>query len=105
MFGLADLYQLRGRVGRFKKKAFAYFLIPKNFIMTKDIQKRFLAIKKFTELGSGFKIAMEDMQLRGVGNLLGTQQHGYIEAVGFDLYCRLLKSAVSNLKIKKGSIK
>ncbi len=100
MFGLADLYQLRGRVGRFKKKAFAYFLIPKNFIMTKDIQKRFLAIKKFTELGSGFKIAMEDMQLRGVGNLLGTQQHGYIEAVGFDLYCRLLKSAVSNLKIK-----
>lgn len=98
MFGLADLYQLRGRVGRFKRKAFAYFLIPKNLIMTKDIQKRLLAIKKFTELGSGFKIAMEDLQLRGAGNLLGAEQHGYIEAVGFDLYCRLLKGAVTNLK-------
>ena len=98
MFGLADLYQLRGRVGRFKKKAVAYFLIPKGFIMTKDIQKRLLAIKRCTELGSGFKIAMEDLQLRGAGNLLGAQQHGYIEAVGFDLYCRLLKGAVSSLK-------
>jgi len=98
MFGLADLYQLRGRVGRFKKKAVAYFLIPKGFIMTKDIQKRLLAIKKCTELGSGFKIAMEDLQLRGAGNLLGAQQHGYIEVVGFDLYCRLLKGAVSSLK-------
>jgi transcription-repair coupling factor (superfamily II helicase) len=98
MFGLADLYQLRGRVGRFKRKAFAYFLIPKNMMVTSDIQKRLAAIKKFTELGAGFKIAMEDLQLRGAGNLLGEQQHGYIEAVGFDLYCRLLKSAVSNLK-------
>lgn len=97
MFGLADLYQLRGRVGRFKRKAYAYFLIPKNLVMTKDVQKRLLAIKKFTELGSGFKIAMEDLQLRGAGNLLGEQQHGYIEAVGFDLYCRLLKSAVTTL--------
>jgi transcription-repair coupling factor (superfamily II helicase) len=98
MFGLADLYQLRGRVGRFKRKAFAYFLIPKNLIMTKDVQKRLLAIKKFTELGSGFKIAMEDLQLRGAGNLLGAEQHGYMEAVGFDLYCRLLKGAISSVK-------
>jgi len=98
MFGLSDLYQLRGRVGRFKRKAFAYFCIPKNFIMTKDVQKRLFAIKKFTELGSGFKIAMEDLQLRGAGNLLGAQQHGYMEAVGFDLYCRLLRGAITNLK-------
>lgn len=98
MFGLADLYQLRGRVGRFRRKAFAYFLIPKKLIMTKDVQKRLLAIKKFTELGAGFKIAMEDLQLRGAGNLLGAEQHGYIEVVGFDLYCRLLKGAISNLK-------
>ncbi len=98
MFGLADLYQLRGRVGRFKRKAYAYFLIPKNMIMTSDIQKRLIAIKKFTELGAGFKIAMEDLQLRGAGNLLGEQQHGYIEAVGFDLYCRLIKSAVTSIK-------
>ena len=98
MFGLADLYQLRGRVGRFKRKAFAYFLIPRGLIMTSDVQKRLHAIKRFTELGSGFKIAMEDLQLRGAGNLLGAQQHGYIEAVGFDLYCRLLKSAVTSIK-------
>jgi transcription-repair coupling factor (superfamily II helicase) len=101
MFGLSDLYQLRGRVGRFKRKAFAYFLIPKKFIMTADIQKRLLAIKKFTELGSGFNIAMEDMQLRGAGNLLGEEQHGYIEAVGFDLYCRLLRGAITNLSFAK----
>jgi len=98
MFGLADLYQLRGRVGRFKRKAFAYFLIPKNLVMTRDVQKRLVAIKKFTELGAGFKIAMEDLQLRGAGNILGAEQHGYMEAVGFDLYCRLLKSAVSSIK-------
>jgi len=98
MFGMADLYQLRGRVGRSKRKAYAYFLIPKKFIMTKEVQKRLHALKRFTELGSGFKIAMEDLQLRGSGNILGTQQSGYIEAVGFDLYCRLLKSAVSGLK-------
>ena len=101
MFGLADLYQLRGRVGRFKKKAFAYFLIPKGAILANDVNKRLMAIKKFTDLGSGFKIAMEDMQLRGAGNLLGSEQHGYIESVGFDLYCRLLKSAVSGIASKK----
>ena len=98
MFGLADLYQLRGRVGRFKRKAYAYCLTPKNFVMTKDVQKRLLALKRFTELGSGFNIAMEDLQLRGAGNILGIEQHGYIEAVGFDLYCRILRGAVSNLR-------
>lgn len=101
MFGLADLYQLRGRVGRFKRKAFAYLLIPKGLIMTKDVQKRLAAVKRFTELGSGFKIAMEDLQLRGAGNMLGAEQHGYMESVGFDLYCRLLKGAITNLSIKK----
>ncbi|MEI8175924.1 MAG: transcription-repair coupling factor [Candidatus Omnitrophota bacterium] len=101
MFGLADLYQLRGRVGRFKKKAFAYFLIPQDLVVTRDVEKRLAAIEKFTQLGSGFKIAMEDMQLRGAGNLLGQEQHGYIESVGFDLYCRLLKSAIDDLERRR----
>lgn len=99
-FGLADLYQLRGRVGRFTHEAYAYLLIPKKFVPTADSQKRLVAIKKFQELGSGFKLAMEDLQLRGAGNLLGTQQHGFIHAVGFDLYCRLLKSAIDGYKKK-----
>jgi transcription-repair coupling factor (superfamily II helicase) len=95
MFGLADLYQLRGRVGRFTRSAYAYLLIPKQFVMTSDSQKRLQAIMKFKELGSGFKLAMEDLELRGAGNLLGVEQSGYIYSVGFDLYCRLLKSAIS----------
>ena len=95
-FGLADLYQLRGRVGRFKEKrqAYAYFLIPKDWVMTQDAEKRLHAIEKFTQLGSGFKIAMEDLEIRGTGNLLGHEQSGFIQAVGFDLYCRMLKKAV-----------
>jgi transcription-repair coupling factor (superfamily II helicase) len=99
-FGLADLYQLRGRVGRFKEKrqAYAYFLIPKNWVMTQDAQKRLHAIEKFTQLGSGFKIAMEDLEIRGAGNLLGHEQSGFIQAVGFDLYCRMLKKAVEEQK-------
>jgi transcription-repair coupling factor (superfamily II helicase) len=99
-FGLADLYQLRGRVGRFKEKrqAYAYFLIPKNWVMTQDAEKRLLAIEKFTQLGSGFKIAMEDLEIRGAGNLLGHEQSGFIQAVGFDLYCRMLKKAVEEQK-------
>jgi transcription-repair coupling factor (superfamily II helicase) len=99
-FGLADLYQLRGRVGRFKEKrqAYAYFLIPKNWVMTQDAQKRLLAIEKFTQLGSGFKIAMEDLEIRGAGNLLGHEQSGFIQAVGFDLYCRMLKKAVEEAR-------
>ncbi len=95
-FGLADLYQLRGRVGRFRepRQAYAYFLVPENWVMTQDAQKRLQAIEKFTQLGSGFKIAMEDLDIRGAGNLLGHEQSGFIHAVGFDLYCRMLKKAV-----------
>ncbi len=102
-FGLADLYQLRGRVGRFTRDAYAYLLIPKKFVLSAESQRRLHAIKKFQDLGSGFKLAMEDLQLRGAGNLLGTEQHGYIHAVGFDLYCRLLKSAIEGYKKEKNS--
>lgn len=94
-FGLADLYQLRGRVGRFNRQAYAYFITPKDSILTSDARRRLTAINKFSDLGSGFKIAMEDLQIRGAGNLLGTQQHGYVMAVGFDLYCRLLRGAIT----------
>ncbi len=102
-FGLSDLYQLRGRVGRYKEKrqAYAYFLIPKDWGMTRDAVKRLQAIEKFTELGSGFKIAMEDLEIRGAGNLLGHEQSGFIQAVGFDLYCKMLKKAVEEMSKKK----
>ena len=99
-FGLSELYQLRGRVGRFTRAAHAYLLIPKQFIPSAESQKRLVAIKKFQQLGSGFKLAMEDLQIRGAGNLLGTEQHGYINAVGFDLYCRLLKAAIDTFPSK-----
>ncbi len=99
-FGLSELYQLRGRVGRFTRKAYAYLLIPKKAVLSSESQKRLTAIKKFQELGSGFKLAMEDLQIRGAGNLLGVEQHGYINAVGFDLYCRLLKTAIDTFKTK-----
>ncbi|MBI4846550.1 MAG: transcription-repair coupling factor [Candidatus Omnitrophica bacterium] len=97
-FGLADLYQLRGRVGRLDRKAYAYFLTPKHAIFNPDAQKRLESIKRFTALGSGFKIAMEDLEIRGAGNLLGEEQHGYIMAIGFDLYCRLLNHSIDTLK-------
>ena len=97
-FGLADLYQLRGRVGRFNVKAYAIFLAPKNYPIEGVAKRRLRAISRFTELGSGFKIAMEDLQIRGAGNILGTQQHGYIAAVGFDLYCRLLRDIINKKK-------
>ena len=99
-FGLSELYQLRGRVGRFTRAAYAYLLIPKNFVLSAESQKRLVAIKRFQELGSGFKLAMEDLEIRGAGNLLGVEQHGYINAVGFDMYCRLLKTAIDTLKAK-----
>ncbi len=98
MFGLADLYQLRGRVGRYTVQAYSYFLYPKGWQLPKDAEARLKAIEEHTELGSGFKIAMEDLELRGAGNLLGTEQHGFIQAIGFDLYCRLLRSTISGLK-------
>jgi len=99
-FGLSDLYQLRGRVGRYheKRQAYAYFLTPKNWVLSRDAEKRLAAIERFTDLGSGFKIALEDLEIRGAGNLLGHQQSGFIHAVGFDLYCRMLRQAVNEEK-------
>jgi transcription-repair coupling factor (superfamily II helicase) len=102
-FGLSDLYQLRGRVGRYPKvrQAYAYFLVPRNWVLTQDAEKRLTAIERFSELGSGFKIALEDLEIRGAGNLLGNQQSGYIYQVGFDLYCKMLKQAVQEMKDAK----
>jgi len=97
-FGLSDLHQLRGRVGRFNRPAYAYFMIPKNEVLDTEAKKRLQVIQEYWYLGSGFKIAMEDLELRGAGNLLGVEQHGFISAVGFDLYCRLLREAISNFK-------
>ncbi|MBI3306745.1 MAG: transcription-repair coupling factor [Candidatus Omnitrophica bacterium] len=104
-FGLAELYQLRGRVGRYqeRRQAYAYFLVPKNWVMTQDAEKRLAAIERFTELGSGFKIALEDLEIRGAGNLLGHEQSGFIHAVGFDLYCRMLKKAIGTPSEGTGS--
>jgi len=93
--GLSQLYQLRGRVGRSSKQAFAYFTYRKDKILTGIAKKRLKAIRDFTELGSGFKIAMRDMEIRGAGNILGPEQHGHILAVGFDLYCRLVEEEVN----------
>ncbi|NTV29200.1 MAG: transcription-repair coupling factor [Candidatus Omnitrophica bacterium] len=97
-FGLADLHQLRGRVGRMDIKAYAYFIVPEKTLLSGIAKKRLQALQKFSELGAGFHIAFEDMQIRGAGNLLGAQQHGYISSVGFDLYCRLLKESIENIK-------
>lgn len=97
-FGLSDLHQLRGRVGRMDVKAYAYFIIPEKTLLSGVAKKRLQALQKFSELGAGFHIAFEDMQIRGAGNLLGEQQHGYISTIGFDLYCRLLKESIENIK-------
>ena len=97
-FGLADLHQLRGRVGRFDRQAYSYFIVPPRKELSTQAKLRIEAIEKYNGLGAGFQIAYEDLQLRGAGNLLGEQQSGYIAAVGFDLYCRLLKESVENLK-------
>jgi transcription-repair coupling factor (superfamily II helicase) len=96
--GLAQLYQLRGRVGRSNRLAYAYITYKKDKVVAEIAEKRLQAIKEFTELGSGFKIAMRDMEIRGAGNLLGPEQHGHMESVGYDMYCRLLDEAVSELK-------
>ncbi len=101
-FGLADLYQLRGRVGRFTRQAHALFLTPRGSPLTLDARKRLKALEQFSNLGAGFQIALQDMQLRGAGNLLGTEQHGHIISVGFDLYCRLLRGEIDRLKRAKG---
>ncbi|MCL4370750.1 MAG: transcription-repair coupling factor, partial [Chloroflexi bacterium] len=100
-FGLAQLYQLRGRVGRGANRAYAYFLYSKNKQLNEVAEKRLKTIFENTELGSGFRIAMKDLEIRGAGNLLGVEQHGHVNAVGFDLYTRLLAEAVADLRGKK----
>ena len=100
-FGLSDLYQLRGRVGRYKHQAYAYLLLPRHASLLTDVRKRISAIRQYSTLGSGFKIAMRDLEIRGAGNLLGSEQSGHITAVGFELYCQLLKQSVSSLKGEK----
>jgi transcription-repair coupling factor (superfamily II helicase) len=100
-FGLADLYQLRGRVGRADHKAYAYLLLPRELMTIGAARKRINAIKQYSSLGAGFRIAMRDLEIRGAGSILGTAQSGHIMAVGFDLYCQLLKQAVAQLKGKK----
>jgi transcription-repair coupling factor (superfamily II helicase) len=97
-FGLSDLHQLRGRVGRYKYKAYAYFLLPRERAVNEEATKRLKAIQEFSELGAGFKIAMRDMEIRGVGNILGAEQHGHIAAIGYDLYLRLLQDALHILR-------
>jgi len=100
-FGLADLYQLRGRVGRAEHKAYAYLLLPREMMTVGAARKRISAIKQYSSLGAGFRIAMRDLEIRGAGSILGTAQSGHIIAVGFDLYCQLLKQAVAQLKGQK----
>jgi len=100
-FGLADLYQLRGRVGRAEHKAYAYLLLPREMMTIGAARKRINAIKQYSSLGAGFRIAMRDLEIRGAGSILGTAQSGHIMAVGFDLYCQLLKQAVAQRKGEK----
>ena len=100
-FGLSQLYQLRGRVGRSNRKAFAYLLYKPQKVLTEIAEKRLAAIREFTEFGSGFKIAMRDLEIRGAGNLIGAQQHGHLAAVGFELYSQMLKEAVQELRGEK----
>jgi transcription-repair coupling factor (superfamily II helicase) len=97
-YGLSELYQLRGRVGRSNRRAYAYLLVPPDSELTDIARKRLAALKEFSDLGAGFKIAALDLELRGAGNLLGGEQHGHINAVGFDMYVRLLEETVRELK-------
>jgi transcription-repair coupling factor (superfamily II helicase) len=97
-YGLADLHQLRGRVGREKNRAYAYLLVDENKLVTPQAAARLKAIEEFTQLGAGFQIAMRDLEIRGAGNILGTQQSGHIAAVGYEMYCQLLENAVRHLR-------
>jgi transcription-repair coupling factor (superfamily II helicase) len=97
-FGLAELYQLRGRVGRWKHQAYAYMVIPDSCYITSDGRKRIAAIRRCTQLGAGMKLALRDLEIRGAGNLLGSEQSGHITAVGFELYCQLLQQEIALLK-------
>ena len=103
-FGLAQLYQLRGRVGRSQRLAFAYFLVPPGRALTPPARSRLAAIQEFCELGAGFRIAARDLEIRGAGNLLGAEQHGFLEAVGFETYCQLLEEAVAELEGRPAAI-
>ena len=96
--GLSQLYQLRGRVGRSNRTAYAFLMYKRDKMLKEIAEKRLAAIKEFTDLGSGFKIAMRDLEIRGAGNLLGSKQHGHMQAVGYDMYCKMLNEAVKNLK-------
>lgn len=100
-FGLSQLYQIRGRVGRSNRTAYAYFTYNYDKVLSEDAYKRLEAISEFTEFGSGFKVAMRDLEIRGSGNLLGAEQHGHMQKVGYDMYCKLLNEAVAELKGKK----
>jgi transcription-repair coupling factor (superfamily II helicase) len=100
-FGLSELYQLRGRVGRYKHQAYCYLLLPRHAQLLTEARKRMSAIKQYSALGSGFKIAMRDLEIRGAGNLLGPQQSGHITAVGFELYCQLLQQSIAAFKGEK----
>ena len=102
-FGLSQLYQIRGRVGRSSRRAYAYLTFTRNKVLSEISQKRLAAIREFTEFGSGFKIAMRDLELRGAGNILGGEQHGHMETVGYDMYLRLLGEAVSEEKGEEAS--
>ncbi len=97
-YGLADLHQLRGRVGRYKHRAYSYLLVDPDKPVTPDAARRLRAIEEFSEMGAGFSIAMRDLEIRGAGNVLGTQQSGHIALVGYELYCQLLEAAVRRLK-------
>ena len=102
-FGLSQLYQLRGRVGRSNRVAYAYLTYKKDKSLNSTAEKRLSAVREYTELGSGIKIAMKDLEIRGAGNLLGSEQHGQVCAVGFDLYCKMLDDAIRELKGEKST--
>jgi transcription-repair coupling factor (superfamily II helicase) len=97
-FGLAQLYQLRGRVGRSEQRAYAYFLVPGRHVLTETSRRRLKALQEFSELGSGFRLAAADLEIRGAGEFLGSRQHGHIAALGFDLYVQMLEKAVRELR-------
>ena len=104
-FGLAELYQLRGRVGRYDRQAYAYLLLPKRLTILNNAKKRLAAIRAYTQLGAGFKLALRDLEIRGAGNIIGAEQSGHISAIGFELYCQLMKEAVARLKQQPSPIR
>ena len=97
-FGLSQLYQLRGRVGRSNRQAYAYFTVRTDHLLTETAQQRLEAIREFTEFGAGFRIAMRDLEIRGAGNILGPEQHGHLATVGYDMYCKLMEETLSEVQ-------